>query len=138
MSLRHSTGSAPATSGVRPPGRGHSRQWLGAPLVLAFLIAGCAHLPGGKDDGAGVGWKRVFEKAAPSYLVAVDRTECVVSAKRFAEVEVGDNVFCAWSRGGLAGDRFDDGGAIERRAAPDVRREASAGGDTAGRVPPGN
>ncbi len=87
----------------------HPRHLLVA-LALAFLVSACATLPfgGRKDSRNGVGWKQVMEKIAPSYLIAVDRTECTVTAERFAEVAPGDNVFCVWRVQGLAGQGFQE------------------------------
>lgn len=74
-------------------------QRAAVPLGIALVVAGCATLGGrgGEDGGGGVGWKMVMEKVPPSYVIAVDRSECTVSAERYAEIEVGKQAFCAWS-----------------------------------------
>lgn len=41
--------------------------------------------------------KSVSGKREPSYLIAIDGTECTVSKKRFDKVKVGDNQWCVWS-----------------------------------------
>lgn len=73
--------------------------------ATAMIGAGCASLPWGERGSRGnaVGWKMVMEKVPPAYLVALDRSECVVTEKRWKKIDEGDQVFCAWHRTHLAG-----------------------------------
>lgn len=45
--------------------------------------------------------KRVAEKEEPATLIANDKTRCTVTADRFKDTHVGDDVICDWR----AGDR---------------------------------
>lgn len=78
----------------------HRPGFLLVPLA-ATVLAGCATLvPLRRPNpmqGAGVGMKEVVEKREPNYLIAVDRTECVVSRSRFNKVERGSRVLCRWT-----------------------------------------
>lgn len=43
--------------------------------------------------------KRVTGKEEPATLIAVDRSECTVTADRFRKTSVGDKVLCDWRVG---------------------------------------
>lgn len=105
------------------------------PLGLALLAVGCASLPwGGRENrGDAVGWKMVVEKAPPSYLVALDRSECVVTEKRWKKIAEGDQVFCAWHRTRVAGSHMMQHDRM--RPAPVTGREPPARPRTGSRPP---
>jgi hypothetical protein len=67
------------------------------PLVALLLVASCTSItPRTDSDQADAPTKQVARKADPNYLVAHDKSECVVSKERYAEVRVGDYVTCSW------------------------------------------
>lgn len=92
---------------------------------LSVLLAACAHrstVPGaGAARGSGVpgasplptpagqpttatsnpnmSRKRVARKEEPATLIADDRSRCTVTAERFRDTKVGDNVICDWRAG---------------------------------------
>lgn len=70
-------------------------------LVGLLLLSTSCALPFKNEEmnrtTAGLTWKPVSDKRDPVYLIAVDGTECTVSAKRYQKVKRGDNVFCLWS-----------------------------------------
>jgi len=75
------------------------------PLLLAVVLAGCASNRGANGEGTTVlGWKTVMQKVSPAYLIAVDRSQCTVSADRFSKAKEGESFLCAWSRSAVAGD----------------------------------
>ncbi|HMA23673.1 MAG TPA: hypothetical protein VKP00_06755 [Gemmatimonadaceae bacterium] len=43
--------------------------------------------------------KRVAGKQEPATLIADDRSRCTVTAERFRDTKVGDNVICDWRAG---------------------------------------
>ncbi|MGH7539926.1 MAG: hypothetical protein ACRELC_02900 [Gemmatimonadota bacterium] len=55
-----------------------------------------------RDPREGLARKKVSDKVEHTLLVAVDGSECQVSAGRWKRVEVGDAVWCYW--------RMEDGG----------------------------
>jgi len=59
-------------------------------------------LKGGNPPGRGVSApvvsKKVAEKAAPATLYSGDGYHCQVNPARFAEVKIGDNVLCPWTK----------------------------------------
>ena len=66
---------------------------------LGLMLGGCLPMLGsalGARAGVPVGDKVVTAKRAPSILVAMDGTECVVSREAWEKVEVGRPHFCAW------------------------------------------
>jgi hypothetical protein len=75
-------------------------------FLAATLISGCiaplrmpqdnTPMKGSTSTGS-LGRKPVSAKREPTYLIAVDGTECTVSIKKFKKVKVGDAVFCLWS-----------------------------------------
>jgi hypothetical protein len=73
-------------------------------LLALLLLSGCIRSGDSyrRSPAAGVGWKVVMDKRPPAYLVAVDGTECTVSAERFRQVDPGDRVLCAWRREGAS------------------------------------
>ena len=81
---------------------------LSAALITTLLLTtACSHIPfpivgerlPGREDGPQR--KTVESKEAPSRLVAIDGTVCLVSASRYGGVEPGDRVWCDWRpRGG--------------------------------------
>ena len=46
--------------------------------------------------GAGVSSKAVYGKREPVTIIAQDKTECIVSEKKFRELAVGEKVRCEW------------------------------------------
>jgi hypothetical protein len=46
--------------------------------------------------------KRVAEKEEPATLIASDRTRCTVTANRFKDTQIGDDVVCDWRTGDRA------------------------------------
>jgi hypothetical protein len=73
---------------------------LPLPMLLLTLPAGCAmyrqrEAPS-PTRSAGVAVKQVVDKREPAYLIAIDGTECTVSAARFNRTELGQRVLCAW------------------------------------------
>src|SRR5436190_23402525 len=46
--------------------------------------------------GAAASRKRVTGKEEPGTLIASDRTQCIVTAGRFKETSIGENVWCDW------------------------------------------
>lgn len=71
-------------------------------LLLAGALSGCAMPRGSGEDASVVGWKTVMQKVAPAYLIAVDRSQCTVTAERYEKAKEGDSFFCAWSRSAVA------------------------------------
>jgi hypothetical protein len=82
-------------------------------LLLALaapLLGGCAALPGfpkrpadghgdvARQKGARAGfWRKpVAGHEAPTTLVALDGSRCMVTAKRFEETAPGEKVWCNW------------------------------------------
>jgi len=65
-----------------------------------LLATSCVSLPVPGQDPArsreSLSWKVVLEKRDPNILLAGDRTQCEVSADRYASVSEGDRVFCHW------------------------------------------
>ncbi|MGH7444661.1 MAG: hypothetical protein ACREKM_07280 [Longimicrobiales bacterium] len=111
------------------------------PLGLALIMTtGCAYLGGRQnDDGrGGIGWKMVMEKLPPSYLIAVDRSECTVTAKRYSEVEVGEQAFCAWGTPGVAQGPWSDQTRIDASALSGSHRRSGRILDAARPRPPHN
>ena len=53
---------------------------------------------GTTSSGGGVATsrKRVTGKEEPGTLIASDRTQCIVTAGRFKETTIGENVWCDW------------------------------------------
>jgi hypothetical protein len=43
--------------------------------------------------------KRVAAREEPATLIADDRSRCTVTAERFRDTKVGDNVICDWRAG---------------------------------------
>jgi hypothetical protein len=86
-------------------------------LLLALLVAGCTTMPGFRRNDSlrpndTIGWKQVFDKSPPAYLIAVDRSVCTVSAERFAQIRPGQRVLCDWKHGsGVAGALMNGGDA---------------------------
>ncbi len=77
-------------------------------LALAIAVSalsGCALTQRVQAGGStGPGYKTVSTKEAPATLVALDGSECRVTADRFERVAVGERVWCYWlARGGVAG-----------------------------------
>jgi hypothetical protein len=74
------------------------------PFLILLLFSGCVRSGDyyRTSPAAGIGWKVVMETRPPAYLVAVDGTECTVSAERFKQVNAGDRVLCAWRREGMS------------------------------------
>ncbi|HEY0810657.1 MAG TPA: hypothetical protein VGD49_10880, partial [Longimicrobiales bacterium] len=71
-------------------------------LVLTALMgSGCLPRQFQNDSSikssGSLGRKPVVGMREPTYLIAIDGTECTVSKKKFAKVKVGDAVFCLWS-----------------------------------------
>jgi hypothetical protein len=66
---------------------------LAAVLLLVSCISVTPHTP--SDEGEAP-TKQVAGKAPPIYLVAHDKSECVVSKERYNQVRVGDYVTCSW------------------------------------------
>ena len=54
-------------------------------------------VPAATATVAGASRKRVDGKESPATLVAVDRSRCTVPADRFRDIQVGDDVVCAWT-----------------------------------------
>lgn len=77
---------------------------LVVPILALLLLSACIRSgdPYRTSPAAGIGWKVVMDKRPPAYLVAVDGTECTVSAERFQQVNPGDRVLCAWRREGMS------------------------------------
>jgi hypothetical protein len=66
-------------------------------LAALLLVAACTTIsPHTDSDQADAPTKQVARKADPNYLVARDKSECVVSKERYALVRVGDYVTCSW------------------------------------------
>jgi hypothetical protein len=61
-------------------------------LLVVLALSGCAYF-------GGVAGKRVADKQMPNRLIAEDRSECLVSKERFAQVEIGMKVLCFWAGG---------------------------------------
>lgn len=79
---------------------------LACALILIIPASGCSFLRGPGDGGrTETGWKMVMQKVPPAYLVAVDRSECTVSAERYEKTREGDNVFCVWRVPSVAGEQ---------------------------------
>lgn len=77
-------------------------------LVLAiavFGLSGCTLTQRLQAGGpSGPGYKTVSTKEEPATLVALDGSECRVTADRFERVAVGERVWCYWLvRGGVDG-----------------------------------
>ena len=55
-------------------------------------------LPAGASGGStsSVSSKAVYGKREPVTIIAQDRTECIVSEKKFKELATGEKVLCAW------------------------------------------
>jgi hypothetical protein len=73
-----------------------------AVALVCLVMSGCAlqrPIQFGGQSG-GWGWKTVEGKEAPSTLYAVDSTVCVVTARKYEQVKVGDRVTCRWLRRG--------------------------------------
>jgi len=54
--------------------------------------------PGDLVAQEGAGWKAVAGKRAPHFLIAGDRTECMVSREKWADTVLGAKVFCIWGK----------------------------------------
>jgi hypothetical protein len=63
-------------------------------ILVVLALPGCAFL-------GTVAAKPVTDKKMPNRLIAEDRSECLVSEKRFTTVEVGMKVLCFWAGGVL-------------------------------------
>jgi|GEM_PF-4497752 len=79
------------------------RKGLVSPLLcctVLLLATSCLSIPvPGRDPGMAqetLSWKVVLEKRDPNILLAGDRTQCEVSADRYASLREGDRVFCHW------------------------------------------
>ncbi len=79
--------------------------WLG--MVFFLSLSGCIPLPawiqGERPLGGDKGPQRktVVAKEAPSLLVAIDGTICLVPGAKYESVKVDDKVWCDWRpRGG--------------------------------------
>lgn len=75
---------------------------IAALLLLAGAWSACAMPRGNGEDASVVGWKTVMQKVPPAYLIAVDRSQCTVTAERYEKAKEGDSFFCAWSRSAVA------------------------------------
>src|SRR5690606_1692345 len=129
-------GSAMPTTPDSLPGR--RLAGLACALMLIGTGSGCSFLRAPGDGGrTETGWKMVMEKVPPAYLVAVDRSECTVSAERYEKTREGDNVFCVWRVPSIAGEDPRSGppwAEPDRTPRPDVPPDASprrAGGTEA-------
>lgn len=74
-----------------------------AVLLVVTVLMGSGCLPrqfqndSSMKSSGSLGRKPVAGMREPTYLIAIDGTECTVSKKKFAKVKVGDAVFCLWS-----------------------------------------
>ncbi len=62
------------------------------------LPPGVATKPAEGTDGPQLTRKVVDTKQEPVTLIAVDRSICRVSEKRFRDTQVGERVFCGWTK----------------------------------------
>lgn len=88
--------------------------------ALLLLAAGCAPLMGrgGRGGGAGLADKPVASREAPSALIAVDGTRCLVTDEKFQNTVPGDRVWCFWTRDGDGAAATDVTTGTSTRARP--------------------
>jgi hypothetical protein len=67
-------------------------------LTALVLAPSCTSLKprDDTDDERDNPIKEVARKAEPVYLIARDRSECVVPKERFRRVHIGERVACSW------------------------------------------
>ncbi|MCC6929647.1 MAG: hypothetical protein IT359_11710 [Gemmatimonadaceae bacterium] len=103
-------------------------------LLLAPALGGCMMLPGRAGRGGavtGLAEKPVASKEAPTSLIAVDGTRCLVTEEKYRNTAVGDRVWCYWTQDGSQSATSSAAGGAGRRPAG---ARGSAGGDPA-RIP---
>ena len=83
------------THGSRGPGAGDPRGGTPGGSTLPTP----AGQPATAKSTANMTLKRVTGKEEPATLIAVDRSECTVTADRFRKTSVGDKVLCDWRVG---------------------------------------
>ncbi|MEP7345567.1 MAG: hypothetical protein ABI877_09875 [Gemmatimonadaceae bacterium] len=62
-----------------------------------LLLSGCFGLFGGRPGQSGLSRKHVSSKEAPTSLIAIDNTRCLVTEEKFRNTPVGADVTCYWS-----------------------------------------
>lgn len=69
----------------------------GTPAPAALPVP--AGQPATATSNPNMSRKRVAGKEEPATLIADDRSRCTVTAERFRDTKVGDNVICDWRAG---------------------------------------
>ena len=74
--------------GSFPPRRAGTEGALGSPKGVGSTVSG---------GGVSATRKRVTGKEEPATLLAADRTQCIVTAGKFKETSIGEDVWCDWN-----------------------------------------
>ncbi len=61
------------------------------------LLSGCFGLFGNRPGQSGLNRKPVSRKEAPTSLIAIDNTRCLVTEEKFRNTPVGASVTCYWT-----------------------------------------
>jgi hypothetical protein len=69
-------------------------------MAVAAVAAGCYTAQGrGPTESVGATSRIVETKRPPATLIAVDRSTCLTSVRRYRDTRIGEAVWCHW-RGG--------------------------------------
>ncbi len=110
---------------------------VAASMTLVVLSSACLGI-GGRRNGSGVSGfdrKPVASKEAPTSLVAVDETRCLVSEKKFHDTEIGTSAWCFWSSDGEGSRAVSGGAPAGRSEGPVPAKPKCEGPPREGRTP---
>lgn len=108
-----------------------------AAVTLLGLSGACVGIGGQRQGSAVSGFDRkpVATKEAPTSLIAVDETRCLVSAKKFKDTEIGTSAWCFWSADGDGSREISSGAPSGKSQGPSPVTPRCEGLRREGRMP---